>query len=113
MSTNTDLYKQDLARWGQETAALLRAGPLREVDLEAVAEELDSLGRGDSHRLWEHLRELLAWFLAWNYTPAQRLQVVYLSPAAKYDRLTCRPSQGQKGLDERAIMASQWPSHPR
>jgi len=74
MSTNTDLYKQDLARWGQETAALLRAGRLREVDLEAVAEELDSLGRGDSHRLWEHLRELLAWFLAWNYTPAQRLQ---------------------------------------
>jgi hypothetical protein len=41
----------------------------------------------------------------------QRL-VVYLSPAAKYDRLTRRPSQGQKGLDERAIMASQWPSHP-
>ena len=74
MSTNTDLYKQDLARWGQETAVLLRADRLREVDLEAVAEELDSLRRGDAHRLWEHLRELLAWFLAWNYAPAQRLQ---------------------------------------
>ena len=32
--------------------------------------------------------------------------VVYLSPAAKYPRITRRPSQGQKGLDERAIMAS-------
>ena len=38
--------------------------------------------------------------------------VVYLSPADKYRRLTRRPSQGQKGLDKRAIMASQWPSHP-
>ena len=74
MSTNTDLYNWDLARWGQETAALLRADRLQEVDLEAVAEELDSLGRGDAHRLWEHLRQLLAWFLAWNYAPAQRLQ---------------------------------------
>jgi urease gamma subunit len=32
--------------------------------------------------------------------------VVYLSSAAKYPRITRRPSQGQKGLDERAIMAS-------
>ena len=38
--------------------------------------------------------------------------VVYLSPADKYHRLTHRPSQGQKGLDERAIMTSPWSSHP-
>jgi hypothetical protein len=38
--------------------------------------------------------------------------VVYLSPAAKYPRLTRRLSQGQKGLDERAIMASQRLSDP-
>jgi Domain of unknown function DUF29 len=73
MRTNSDLYKQDLARWGQETAALLRAGRLREVDLAAVAEELDSLGRGDKHRLWQHLRDLCVWFMAWNYAVGQRL----------------------------------------
>ena len=38
--------------------------------------------------------------------------VVYLSPAAKYPRLTRRPSQGQKGLDDRVIMASQQSSEP-
>src|SRR2546430_12319246 len=38
--------------------------------------------------------------------------VVYLHPADKYPRLTHRPSQGQKGIDERALMASQRPSHP-
>jgi hypothetical protein len=32
--------------------------------------------------------------------------VVYLRPADKYPRLIRRPSQGQKGLDERALMAS-------
>ncbi len=37
---------------------------------------------------------------------------VYLHIADKYHRRTPRPSQGQKGLDERAIMASQWSSHP-
>ena len=33
--------------------------------------------------------------------------VVYLPNADKYRRLTRRPPQGQKGLDERALMASQ------
>ena len=44
--------------------------------------------------------------------PIAGLTVVYLSPADKYHRLTHRPSQGQKGLDERAIMTSPWSSHP-
>ena len=39
-------------------------------------------------------------------------KVVFLSPADKYHRLTRRPSQGQKGLDEMAIMTFQWSSHP-
>jgi hypothetical protein len=28
---------------------------------------LESVRRQDAHRLWEHLRKLLVWFLAWNY----------------------------------------------
>ena len=38
--------------------------------------------------------------------------VAYLWAAAKYRRCTHRLSQEQKGLDERARMASQRPSHP-
>jgi hypothetical protein len=41
---------------------------------------------------------------------AQRV-VVYLQRAGKYKRPPWRPSQGQKGLAERAIMASQPASH--
>ena len=73
-AANHAAYVQDLAAWGQATAALLRAGKLAQVALDAVAEELESLWKGDAHRLWTHLRELLVWFLAWNYAPAQREQ---------------------------------------
>src|SRR5262249_47353912 len=38
--------------------------------------------------------------------------VVYLQSAGKYKRPARRPSKEQKGIDERAIMASQSPSHP-
>src|SRR5213595_3886892 len=43
---------------------------------------------------------------AWNAA-----SVVYLSPADKSPRLTHRPSQGQKGIGSRALLASQRPSH--
>src|SRR5258708_4032148 len=39
-------------------------------------------------------------------------QVVYLHHAEKYHRLTCRLSKEQKGLKEKALMASQRPSEP-
>ena len=39
-------------------------------------------------------------------------RAVYLSPADKSHRLTRRLSKGQKGLEERALLASQRPSEP-
>ncbi len=39
-------------------------------------------------------------------------RAVYLHTADKYHGFTHRPSPGQKGMDEKAIMASQWPSEP-
>lgn len=74
MADHDALYCQDLAQWGQVTAAHLRAGRVHAVNLAAIAEELESLGPDAAHRLWEHLRALLGWFLAWNYAPDQRLQ---------------------------------------
>jgi hypothetical protein len=43
---------------------------------------------------------------------AMMLPVVYLQRAGKYQRPAWRLSQGQKGLDERALMASQRLSDP-
>jgi hypothetical protein len=39
-------------------------------------------------------------------------KVMYLAAAGKYLRLTRRPLEGQKGMDERTVMASQRPSDP-
>ena len=46
------------------------------------------------------------------YPVSSRSPAVYLQRAGKYQRPAWRPSQEQKGLDERPLMASQWPSHP-
>ena len=40
------------------------------------------------------------------------IPAVYLPTADKYRRLTSRLSQEQKGLGERALIASQQPSEP-
>ena len=44
-------------------------------------------------------------------TPGLKV-VMYLAAAGKYLRLLCRPLEGQKGMDERTVMASQRPSGP-
>src|SRR3989449_10583322 len=44
--------------------------------------------------------------------PGSSATVVYLAAADKYRGLTRRPSQGQKGIDERTLMTAQRPFHP-
>ena len=54
--------------------------------------------------------------LRWKERPLQcprcQSQVVSLKCAGKYKRPVWRPLQGQKGIDERALMASPQPSPP-
>jgi Domain of unknown function DUF29 len=44
MSTNAELYDQDFYAWTQATTALIRAGKWHDLDREALAEEVESLG---------------------------------------------------------------------
>jgi len=63
MSTTTKtLYDTDFVAWADETAALVRAGRLDEVDLEHVAEEIEGLSGAQRksvlsqlHRMIKHL----------------------------------------------------------
>jgi Domain of unknown function DUF29 len=63
MSTTTKTpYDTDFVAWAEETAALVRAGRLDEVDLEHVAEELEGLSGAQRksvlsqlHRMIKHL----------------------------------------------------------
>ena len=57
--TTKTLYDTDFAEWAKETAALVRAGRLNEVDLEHVAEEIEDLAKGDRRAAASQMRRLM------------------------------------------------------
>lgn len=59
MSTNAELYDQDFYAWTQATAALIRAGKWYDLDREALAEEVESLGKSDWRELASRIAILL------------------------------------------------------
>ena len=60
MSTVTKtLYDIDFVEWAAKTAELLRQGRLDEVDLENVAEEIESLGKSDRRAAASQLLRML------------------------------------------------------
>ena len=72
MTTNADLYAQDFFQWAQTTAALIRAGKWQDVDVNAIAEELESLGKQDRREVRRHLEALVCDLLKWWAQPAER-----------------------------------------
>jgi hypothetical protein len=67
-----DLYESDFYAWIQQQSEAIRAGIWNDIDRENLAEEIESLPRSDAHRLWQHLRELMVWLLAYAYAPEQQ-----------------------------------------
>jgi hypothetical protein len=61
------LYDADFVRWTEEQAAALRAGRLGALDLENLAEEIESLGKRDRRRLKSRLAVLVMHLLKWAY----------------------------------------------
>src|SRR5208283_3472855 len=66
------LYEQDFYAWANEQAALLRAGKLSAADVENIAEEIESMGRGEKRELVSRLTVLLLHLLKWQYQPEMR-----------------------------------------
>lgn len=64
-------YEEDFARWSAEQGALLRAGQFAEVDLENVAEEIESLGRSDKRQIESRLKVLLVHLLKARFQPGK------------------------------------------
>ncbi len=93
-------YEKDFYAWTVHNAQLLREGRLSEVDLEHVAEEIESMGKSEKRELVNRLgvliTHLLKWKLqkekrsnSWKYTiEEQRDEVLELleeSPSLKYE----------------------------
>jgi hypothetical protein len=70
----SDLYEQDFYQWTIEQGALLRARKLDEADIENLAEEIESVGRGLRGELGDRLSDLLRYMLRWQYQIEDRTQ---------------------------------------
>jgi Domain of unknown function DUF29 len=74
MHRNSALYEQDFYAWTQEQAKLLRSHKFSQVDIDNVAEELESMGRSDRREIDSRLEVLLLHLLKW------QVQVMLHSP---------------------------------
>lgn len=72
MRRNSAGYEQDFYAWTQEQAKLLRSGKFSEIDVENVAEELESMGRSDKREIESRLEVLLMHLLKWQVQVRQR-----------------------------------------
>jgi hypothetical protein len=65
-------YEQDGYGWAFEQATLLRAGKLSELDIEHIAEEIESVGRSEQRELENRMIVLLAHLLKWDFQSERR-----------------------------------------
>jgi hypothetical protein len=61
------LYDTDFFTWTQQQAALLREGKFHDLDLENLAEEIESLGKRDRRAVEHQLERLVKHLLKWRY----------------------------------------------
>lgn len=58
-------YDADIVAWSQEQARLLRAGNFSALDIEHIADEIESVGKSERRELTSHLALLLAQLMKW------------------------------------------------
>jgi Domain of unknown function DUF29 len=65
-------YEEDGYSWALEQAALLRARQLDQIDIENIAEEIESLGKSFANELRSRYDTLVMRLLKWQFQPEQR-----------------------------------------
>jgi hypothetical protein len=68
-TTTKTLYETDFVEWADTMAALLRAGRLSEIDVENVAEEIESLGKAERKAVRSQLQRLMKHLLKQKIQP--------------------------------------------
>ncbi|OFV87560.1 MAG: hypothetical protein A3J75_08035 [Acidobacteria bacterium RBG_16_68_9] len=67
-----DQYDRDFLEWTRLTAARLRRGRFREINIEHVAEEIEDMGKRDVDELCSRMEVLIAHLLKWKQQPRKR-----------------------------------------
>lgn len=65
-------YDSDYYLWSERQAALLRQGKLTLLDIENIAEEIESLGKSDRRALMSQVQRLLVHLLKWQFQRPRR-----------------------------------------
>ena len=68
----SSLYDQDYATWTENQAKLLRERKFDAIDIDNIAEEIESLGKRDRRELSSRLIVLLMHLLKWQFQPGKR-----------------------------------------
>lgn len=97
-------YYTDYYGWALEQASLLKAGHLKDIDLENLIEEIEAMGKSEKRALESRLVVLLQHLLKWQHQPnfrgrswqltikEQRLQIQKIlrdNPSLKRELQTC------------------------
>ena len=88
MTSRRSLHESDFYAWSLEQAALLRAGRIGEADLDAIAEEIESMGKTEKRELVSRLTVLLLHLLKWRHQSSHRGKSWRLSIANARDDIT-------------------------
>lgn len=70
--TQQKKYEKDFYAWALQSAQLIREGKFAEVDIEHVAEEIESMGKSEKRELISRLAVLIAHLLKWQFQPLRR-----------------------------------------
>lgn len=62
-----DEYEKDFYAWTLHNVELMRQGKLSEIDVENIAEEIESMGKSDKRELINRLAVLIAHLLKWKF----------------------------------------------
>ena len=68
----TASYEEDGYSWALEQAALLRSRRLDQIDVENIAEEIESLGKSFANELRSRYGTLVMHLLKWQFQPTRR-----------------------------------------
>ena len=66
------IYEHDFYAWLTSNAQLLREQRIADIDIEHIAEELESMGKSEKRALLSRFTVLLAHLLTWQFQPAKR-----------------------------------------
>ncbi len=83
----TTPYEEDFYLWLMEQAELLRQGRVQELDLENLAEEVESIGRSDKREVFNRLVVLTAHLLKYQHQSEKRTRSWSVTIATQRRRL--------------------------